>query len=138
MTEFCELSDLVKDDSFIETLEPIKLAIYEDLTYCLGMIYSKAKWAKIAKSKSVTAHDVFQHRLRVAAGMDTIPRVLDKLRLGLSIQSVSIEPEVIFRLDQPDIRPLALEILRRESSLMVMLAWKFKGYWWKRQNNKNK
>ncbi|MHA1910410.1 MAG: hypothetical protein ACTSYA_01830 [Candidatus Kariarchaeaceae archaeon] len=135
MTEYCDLTDLVNDDSFIETLDPTRKMIYEDLIYCLGMIYSKAKWSKIAKSKSVTAHDVFQHRLRVAAGMDTIPRVLNKLRLGLSIQSVGIEPEVVFRLDQPSIRPIALEILRRESSLMVMLAWKFKDYWWKQQNN---
>lgn len=85
----------------------------------LAAVYEEANWKKIAGYKR-SSLDIYQHKLKAAAGQPTIPQFTDKLCHSLGLQSVGVDPSVITRLDEN--RAPIMKSLRRESIYWVLLA----------------
>ena len=91
---------------------------YEDkLVELLAAAYVRVRWSQM---KGRMPYDVFQHRLKVAARKPTIPEALDKLCHGLSLQSVSVPPELVEDLDVH--REEVLHMMRTRSVLLTLKA----------------
>jgi len=119
-----ELDYLEKEKEYVEKLimeEKItfpldqgeKIETYRNLAYLLAKIYWRADWSKIAKSKKIRAEDVFQHRIKVAGAVQSIPRFVDKLCNLLSLQNVAISSKIIDELEKE--QKETKRILREES-----------------------
>ena len=94
--------------------------LYHDLAELLHVVWNRVKWSNISTSWKRRQTDVFQHRLKKASASKNINQVIERLCKGLSIQSIEPEPTLLDRIQCNEAR--ALNILRRESVVMTMLA----------------
>jgi len=93
-----------------------KVETYQNISYLLAKIYWRADWSKIAKSKKIRAEDVFQHKIKVAGAMQSIPRFVDKLCNLLSLQNVAISSQII---DELEIEQKETKRILREESIYI-------------------
>ncbi len=69
----------------------------EMIVYVLAKTYIRVPWRRVARGRS--AYDVFQHRVKVTSYMPTVRQFIEKLCHRLWLQSISVDPEIIDRLE---------------------------------------
>jgi len=90
----------------------------EKIVYILAKTYMRVDWKKMGKR---SAYDVFQHRLKVASYRgNNIKTFLEKLCHGLSLQSISVDPQIIEELENR--KEEVMEALRTESVYLTLKA----------------
>jgi len=94
--------------------------VSEKLIELLRAVYNRANWSKITGRGRISKFDVFAHRVKAAAYQDTVPKFLDKLCHGLSLQSVDVDPGIITVLDLH--RDEVLSALRQETIYWILLS----------------
>ena len=91
--------------------------LYDKVAHVLALAYMRVNWRRMGKRSS---YDIFQHRLKTSSSQQTIPKFIDKLCKGLSLQSISANPEDIEYLESH--REEVLRMIREESVYLTLLA----------------
>ena len=91
--------------------------LYEKVADILALAYMRVNWKRMGKRSS---YDVFQHRLKTSSSQQTVTKFIDKLCKGLSLQSISANPEDIEYLESH--REEVLRMIREESVYLTLLA----------------
>ena len=91
--------------------------LYEKIADVLALAYRRVNWKKMGRRSS---YDVFQHRLKTSSSQVSVTKFIDKLCKGLSLQSISAEPEDIEYLEKH--REDVLRMIREESVYLTLLA----------------
>jgi len=95
------------------------------LIILLAAVYRRANWQRITGRGRISKYDVFAHRVKASAYQDTVPKFVDKLCHGLSLQSVDVDPTIITVLDLH--RDEVLRALREETVYYILLAANYGG-----------
>lgn len=61
--------------------------VRESLVEVLAVVYSRAKWSKIASARH-PATDVFSHKIKASGNTGTVEKMLEKIAYSLGVQSV--------------------------------------------------
>lgn len=91
--------------------------LYDKIADMLALAYMRVNWKRMGKRSS---YDVFQHRLKTSSSQSSVTKFIDKLCKGLSLQSISAEPEDIEYLENQ--KEEVLRIIREESVYLTLLA----------------
>jgi len=95
--------------------------ILDALAQLLSIVYRRVDWRRMGARNP---HDVFQHRVKAAAGQPSLSRAVDYLceRLGVQSLKLSNAERETFRELNRDHSPECLDALAHESILLVAEA----------------
>ena len=91
--------------------------LYNKVAEILALAYRRVNWRKMG---SRSAYDVFQHRLKTSSSQSSVTKFIDKLCKGLSLQSISADPEDIEYLEER--KDDVLRMIREESVYLTLLS----------------
>ena len=101
----------------MEENERLQKEVEAKLAYILAMIYTRIPWRKIGVK---SAHTFFIERVREASGAQNIKQFIEAACKNVEVPMVNIETEYIDFLESN--RPYALNVLRKETNYIVLLA----------------
>ena len=93
-------------------------ATEHDVVLMLKAVYDRANWKTIGRNSYPS--DVFSHKVKATAYETSIPRFIDKLCYNLGVQSVTVDVEVLKRLEKQC--SLVLKCLAKETVYYVILV----------------
>ena len=87
------------------------------LAYVLANVYMRIPWRKIGVK---SAHTFFIERVRAASRASNIRKFVESLEKKVEVPIIPVETEYLDLLEEN--RPYALNVLRKETNYIVMLA----------------
>lgn len=87
------------------------------LAYVLANVYIRIPWRKIGVK---SAHTFFIERVRAASRAVNIKQFVESLEKKVEVSMIPVETEYMDLLEEN--RPYALNVLRKETNYIVMLA----------------
>lgn len=97
--------------------ERLEREVEGKLAYVLAKVYIKIPWRKIGVK---SAHTFFIERVREAAGAMNIKQFLESVEKNVEVSMINLDTGIIEFLEEN--RPYALNVLRKETNYVVMLA----------------
>jgi len=97
--------------------EKLEMEVESKLAYVLGNVYIRIPWRKIGVK---SAHTFFIERVREASGAKNVKQFIEAVEKNVEVPMIKVESEVVDFLEQN--RPYALNVLRKETNYIVMLA----------------
>lgn len=100
-----------------EEKERLEQDVEGKLAYVLAKTYVKIPWKKIGVK---SAHTFFVDRVRAASKSRNIRQFMEELQKTVNVEFVDVETEFVDFLEEN--RPYTLQLLRKETNYIVMLA----------------
>lgn len=101
----------------MEENKKIELEVESKLAYLLANVYIRIPWRKIGVK---SAHTFFIERVREASGAMNIKQFTEALEKNVEVPMINVATEITDFLEEN--RPVALNILRKETNYIVMLS----------------